>query len=75
MQQNKKIALLLFTGIAAYAIYRYSKLTDEKKAGIWISLKETGKKIVGNIVPNDIKDRLAKEDSIDSHPDYGKVLI
>ncbi|HMJ47358.1 MAG TPA: hypothetical protein VK498_08510 [Ferruginibacter sp.] len=75
MQQNKKIACAVLAGIAVYAFYRYSRLSDEKKAGVLIILKETGKKIVGNIVPNKIKDRLAKNDSIDNHPDYGKILI
>ena len=74
MQKNNKIACLLVTGIAVYYIYRYSKLSSEKKSAIWVSLKETGKKIVGNVVPNDFKDKLAKKDSIDSHPAYGKTF-
>ena len=75
MDKNTKIACLVLAGITTYAIYRYTKLSNEKKAGVWISLKETGKMIVGNLVPTTVKDKLAKNDSIDNHPNYGKTVV
>jgi len=74
MQENKKIAMLIVAGIAAITFYRYSRMSPGKKAEVWVILKETGKKLVGNLLPNTLKDRLAKNDSIDNHPEYGKIV-
>lgn len=49
----KKGALLL-AGIAAFAYYKYNKMTPEEKTKIADSLKQTGKKIMENL-PGDLK--------------------
>lgn len=74
MLENKKITWLIVASAATLAFYRYSRMSSEKKEKNWITLKETGKKIVGNLLPNKLKDKLAKNDSIDNHPEYGKII-
>jgi hypothetical protein len=49
-------------------------LSSREREIFLTSLKEAGKKLVNRIVPLTLKDRLAKNDSIDSHPDYDKTI-
>jgi hypothetical protein len=74
MQDYKKVSLAIVAGTTLYAIYKYSKLSGKEREDLWTSFKEIGKKLVDNIVPLTFKDRLAKNDSIDSHPDYDKTI-
>ena len=71
--EHKKILWLLLAGVSAYTCYLYSKMSQERKDRLWVSLKETGKNLVDGFFPDTLKDKWAKNDSIDSHPHYGKV--
>ena len=51
---NKKGGLLL-AGLAAYAYYRYSKLTPEQKKDLTTKIKDQGKKWYDQIVPGNLK--------------------
>lgn len=50
----QKKAMILLGAAAAYAAYRYSKMTPDAKA----SLKEKGKKIVDDYLPENWKNML-----------------
>ncbi|RYY70248.1 MAG: hypothetical protein EOO13_07155 [Chitinophagaceae bacterium] len=45
---------LLLAGLAAYAYYRYQKMTAEEKTNITNKVKETGKKLT-EYLPGDLK--------------------
>ena len=42
---------LALAGLAAYAAYKYSKMTDQQKRDLANTLKEKGRKIFGSLVP------------------------
>lgn len=55
-----KISLLLLTGVAAYAAYKYSTMSEEEKKEMLNKLKEKGKKIYDQFASSDIKDTVEK---------------
>ncbi len=56
MTQKHKISdILVIAGLAAFAYYKYSKLTEEEKSNIVNDIKETGRNIVKELVPEGIK--------------------
>ena len=52
---NNKTLFLAGAGLAIYAAYKYSKMTEEQKNDLMNSLKEKGKVLVDRLVPEDIK--------------------
>lgn len=56
---NKKTSLLFIAGagLAAYAIYRYKKLSAEDKAEIKDTLKTHGMEFVNNLVPENVRSK------------------
>ena len=54
-----KISLLLLTGAAAFAAYKYSKMSEDEKRELVDKLKEKGKKIYDQFSP-DIKNTFKK---------------
>lgn len=58
---NKKGALLL-AGAAAYAYYRYSKMTPEQKENIKNKVNEVAGKVMDNI-PTELKNAFGKTKS------------
>lgn len=60
MTKNEKISdILVIAGLAAFAYYRYSKLTPSEKSNIVNDIKETGRNIVKELIPEGIKRFLA----------------
>jgi hypothetical protein len=57
MLQNKKrpTGTLLLAGLAAWAYYKYSKMSDEQKKNLVGGWKEKGKKFYDENVPENIK--------------------
>lgn len=51
-----KIPFLLLTGVAAFAAYKYSKMSEEEKRELLNKLKTKGKKIYDQFSPESIKD-------------------
>jgi hypothetical protein len=51
---------LLLAGLAAYAYYRYKKMSPEEKANITNKVKETGRSFSENL-PSQLKDLLGKK--------------
>ena len=50
---------LILAGIAAYGFYKYSKMNEEQKR----NLKEKGKKLIDENVPQNLKDVFARKTS------------
>jgi hypothetical protein len=42
---------LALAGLAAFAYYKYSKMTEDQKRDLANNIKEKGKKIFGSLVP------------------------
>jgi hypothetical protein len=56
MTQKQKISdILVIAGLAAFAYYKYSKLSEEEKRNIVIDIKETGRNIMKELIPEGIK--------------------
>jgi hypothetical protein len=56
MKQKEKVSdILVIAGLAAFAYYKYSKLTREEKNNIVTDLKETGRNIIKELIPEQIK--------------------
>ncbi len=54
---------LLLAGLAAFAYYKYSKMTPEERRNLFDSLKAKGKKLVDDYVPANIKDKFMNQGS------------
>jgi hypothetical protein len=64
MLQNKRSATpLLLAGLAAFAYYKYSKMSPEQKQDLTGTIKEKGKKIYDKYVPQSVKDMFGKKDN------------
>ncbi|MEO9020868.1 MAG: hypothetical protein ABI237_14555 [Ginsengibacter sp.] len=61
-QKRKSTAPLLLAGIAAFAYYKYSKLTPEQKKDLGGTIKEKGKKIYDKYVPHSVKNLFGKDE-------------
>ncbi|MEO6583910.1 MAG: hypothetical protein ABIO05_06275 [Ferruginibacter sp.] len=57
---NIKIGALIVGGLAAYAYYKYSKMSTEEKRDIVNNVKKKGKKIYDEFLPAEIKDTIEK---------------
>lgn len=56
MTQKHKISdILVIAGLAAFAYYKYSKLSEEEKRNIANDIKETGRNIMKELIPEQIK--------------------
>ena len=47
-----KLPRLLLAGLAAYAVYKYSRMSSDEKKTLVNNLKTKGKKIYDRYVPN-----------------------
>ena len=56
MTQKQKISdILVIAGLAAFAYYKYSRLSEEEKRNIANDIKETGRNIMKELIPEGIK--------------------
>jgi hypothetical protein len=56
MTQKEKISeVLVVAGLAAFAYWRYSKMTESEKQKIHTDLKEIGERVIKELVPEGIK--------------------
>ena len=56
LQNRKSTGAFLLAGLAAYAYYKYSKMSDDQKKNIVGDLKEKGKKLYDQYAPQEVKD-------------------
>ena len=60
---GRKTGGLLLAGLAAYAYYKYNKMTPEERRKTMEGMKEKGKKIYDEYVPNEVKNMFGKKQS------------
>lgn len=60
--KKKSAAPLLLAGLAAFAYYKYSKLSPEEKKDLKGTIKEKGKKIYDKYMPGGVKRRFHKNE-------------
>jgi len=60
---NKKTGGLILAGLAAYAYYKYNKMTEEEKRKMVGGLKEKGQKLYDQYVPSEIKNMFGKKEN------------
>lgn len=59
MSQKVKITeVLVVAGLAAFAYWRYSKMTEQEKDKIHTDIKEIGEKVIKELLPEGIKSLL-----------------
>ncbi len=65
MLQNKKsgTGALVLAGLAAFAYYKYSKMSEEQKRDLVGGLKEKGKKLFDQYMPSQVKDMFGKKEN------------
>lgn len=64
MTQNKKSLAtggLVLAGLAAYAWFKYSKMSQEEKTNLVNDLKGRGQKLYDDYVPQNIKDMMGSK--------------
>lgn len=54
-EKEKLSDILVIAGIAAFAYYKYSKLTSEEKSKIVRDIRETGRNIIKEMIPEEVK--------------------
>ena len=58
--KGKKGLGLLLAGVAAYGLYKYNKMNADEKQQLKSKLKDKGKNLYEEYVPQEVKDVLAK---------------
>jgi len=53
--KEKLSEVLVIAGLAAYAYYKYSKLSADEKTKIVNDIKETGRNVIKELIPDEIK--------------------
>ncbi len=62
MLQNRKNSTgLLLAGLAAFAYYKYSRMSEEEKQNIISSLKDQGKKLYDQYIPEEVENVFANK--------------
>lgn len=62
---------LLLAGLAAFAYYKYSKMSEEQKRNLVGDLKQRGKKFYDEYVPGNIKNAIEKRNSVNTESHFG----
>ena len=60
IMNNKKTSAIILAGVAAFAYYKYSKMSPEEKANMRSTLKEKGTAILDNMMPFGLKNVFSK---------------
>lgn len=54
---------LLLAGLAAFAYYKYNKLSPEQKRDLAGTIKDKGKSLYDRVIPDNLKNTFAKKES------------
>lgn len=54
-QKGKITEILVVAGLAAFAYYRYSKMTEAERQKIQNDIREIGEKVIKEFIPEGIK--------------------
>jgi hypothetical protein len=72
MLQNRKNSTgLLLAGLAAFAYYKYSRMSEEEKQNIISSLKDQGKKLYDQYIPEEVKNVFANKGNTSGNNNFG----
>lgn len=75
MLNNKKIpagaGTLLAAGLAAFAYYKYSKMSEEQKRNIVSDLKQKAQDLYDQYAPAELKDVFAKKGPANAESRFG----
>ncbi|CAN5369652.1 hypothetical protein BH20BAC1_BH20BAC1_20000 [soil metagenome] len=77
-KQSASKGSLLLAGLAAFAYYKYSKLSPEKKQDLTKTLKEKGQKLYDEYVPDELKKVFGKKDQttvVSTAPDQKEEYV
>ncbi len=69
MTRKPGLLSLLLMGLAAFGLYKYSKMSDEQKR----DLKEKGKKLVDENIPQNLKNVFGKKEATNTQDSYTQV--
>jgi len=59
---GRKTGGLVLAGLAAYAYYKYNKMTPEERRQAMAGIKEKGQKLYDDYVPSDLKKMFGRKD-------------
>lgn len=59
MTRGQKTGALILAGLAAFALYRISKLSAEDKTKLADNIKDKGRQLLDNLNPRNIKQKFA----------------
>jgi hypothetical protein len=73
MLQNKRLSTggLVLAGLAAFAYYKYSQMSDQEKTNLVGDLKEKGKKLYDQYMPEQVKNMFAKNEGMMGNSNSG----
>ncbi len=72
MLQNRKGSTgLLLAGLAAFAYYKYSKMSEEEKQNLMSTLKEQGKKLYDQYAPEELKSVFSNKGNTSGNSNFG----
>ena len=57
---QRKTGGLILAGLAAYAYYKYNKMSPQEKEDLVGNLKEKGRKLVDQYLPENVKNMFSK---------------
>ena len=57
---NTKLPGLILAGLAAFAWYKYSKMSPDERRNMVNNLKDKGKKLYDQYMPGNMKDSIEK---------------
>ena len=63
IMKNKKTSALILAGAAAFAYYKYSKMTPEEKTKFVSTLKEKGSGLLTTLIPAGLGNLFTKSNS------------
>ena len=78
MLQNSRLPKgsgLLLAGIAAFAYYKYSKMSQEEKTNLVSGLKEKGQKLYDEYMPAQVKDMFAQKGNTNPNNSFDESSV
>ena len=74
MKNSKKLpaGALLAAGLAAFAYYKYSKMSEEEKRGLVSDLKDKAQNLYDQYMPQEVKDILSKKGPGNAESRFGE---
>jgi hypothetical protein len=65
-------ASLVIAGLAAYAYYKYSKMSEEERNNMVSDLKQKGQKLYDDYVPENLKSMFGKKEEQGPESRFGE---